>query len=343
MAQASTSGSSVAPKNRTVVRSRNAVRLTKAALQTAFVVSEDLGASLAERLFTSPRRHSRPMREQTVLATARESVVEVTLRSPRGGHSQVPITTWRWGRSDAPTVLLVHGWEGRGSQLGAFVEPLLAAGLSVVAFDAPGHGSSPSNRLYLTDLADTIADVAAATTPGSQLHGIIAHSFGAAGVLLAGTRNGLHAPRNVMVAPNVIIDDAVRRFARLVGLDDADRIVLEQRLAAHTGIHPENLRLEQLTAGRGRDRASDSLLVVHDREDREVDIEHGERLAAMWPDSQLVETSGLGHRRILRDAGVIAAAVELLREGVEPPVSDLVREVDRQLDAAPGSTEDATP
>ena len=55
--------SSSSPKNRTTVRSKNAVRLTKAALQTAFVVSDNLGASLAERLFTTPRRHARPERE----------------------------------------------------------------------------------------------------------------------------------------------------------------------------------------------------------------------------------------------------------------------------------------
>jgi len=28
----------------------------------------------------------------------------------------------------------------------------------VVAFDAPGHGSSPGDRLYLTDLADAITE-----------------------------------------------------------------------------------------------------------------------------------------------------------------------------------------
>ncbi|HTL33239.1 MAG TPA: alpha/beta hydrolase [Kofleriaceae bacterium] len=289
-------------------------------------------------MFTSPRRHARPIREQTILASARESTVDVTLRSPRSHNASLPIATWRWGRSDAPTILLVHGWEGRGSQLGAFVAPLLAAGLSVVAFDAPGHGSSPSNRLYLTDLADTIADVAA-SIGGGNLHGVIAHSFGAAGVLLAGTRNGFRAPRNVMLAPNVIIDDAVRRFARMVGLDDADRIALEQRLASHTGIHPEALRLTELTASRGH--AADTLLVVHDRDDREVGFEHGQRLADLWPNSHLIPTTGLGHRRILRDSAVIASAVDLLREGVEPPVSDLVREVDRQL--AFSSEEDSNP
>lgn len=309
------------PQKSTTVRSRNAMRFAKAALHTAYIVSDHLGASFAERLFTTPRRHARPDREREILATSRASVVDVTLRSPRALGHQLPIATWRWGHG--PTVLLVHGWEGRGSQLGAFVTPLVRAGMSVVAFDAPGHGSSPERRLYLTDLADVIADVAA---PVGPLHAIVAHSFGAAGTLLAGARNQLRVPRNVMVAPNVIIDDAVRRFARHVGLDDTDRVALEERLAAHTGLTMDALRLDQLVAGR-----DEQLLVVHDRDDREVGFHHGERLAALWPDAQLLATSGLGHRRILRDEAVIAASVELLTDGIQPPASDLVREVDRQL------------
>jgi len=31
-----------------------------------------------------------------------------------------------WGKG--PTVMLVHGWSGRGAQLGELVEPLVAAG-----------------------------------------------------------------------------------------------------------------------------------------------------------------------------------------------------------------------
>jgi pimeloyl-ACP methyl ester carboxylesterase len=313
---------SSSPKNSTVVRSKNSVRFARAALQTAYILSEDLGTSFAERLFTSPHRHARPAREHKVLATAREGRVDVTLRAPRWNNQRVRVVTWRWGVG--PIVLLVHGWEGRGSQLGAMVAPLVTAGLQVVTFDAPGHGDSPDHRLYLTDVADSIADVAESAGP---LHAIIAHSFGAAGALLAYTRNGVRAPRNVMIAPNVLIDDAVHRFARAVGLDDTDRIALEQRLAIQTGLAIDALRLPLLIGER-----DDALLVIHDNEDREVDIEHGTQLAATWPNAQLVETSGLGHRRVLRDDAVIANIVDFVRFGVAPPVSDLVREIDRQLD-----------
>src|ERR1043166_8169499 len=145
-------------QNSTFVRSQIAVRLTRAALQAAYAVSEDLGTLVAERLFTSPRRHPRPDREAHVLAMGRRFDLDVTLRSPRWHGEHRRLAAWRWGHG--PTVLLVHGWEGRGSQLGAFVEPLVAAGLSVVAFDAPGHGDSPGRRLYLADLADCVVGVA---------------------------------------------------------------------------------------------------------------------------------------------------------------------------------------
>jgi pimeloyl-ACP methyl ester carboxylesterase len=313
---------SSAPKNRTVVRSRNAVRLTRAALQTAYVFSEDLGTRFAERLFTTPRRHSRPDRERAVLASARELSIEVTLRAPRWNGATIRLAAWHWGTG--PTVLLVHGWEGRGSQLGSFVEPLVAAGMSVVAFDAPGHGDSHDHRIYLTDLADCVTDVIAAIGP---VHAIVAHSFGCAAVLLANRRSGARAARNVMISPNVLIEDSVRRFARLVGLDENDRASLEERLAEQTGVGIADLAIENLAAGR-----DDELLVFHDRDDREVAFEHGHRLAATWPSAELRETSGLGHRKILRDADVLTAAVAFVREGVTPPASDLVREVDRWLD-----------
>ncbi|HEX5771250.1 MAG TPA: alpha/beta hydrolase, partial [Nocardioidaceae bacterium] len=45
-----------------------------------------------------------------------------------------------WG--DGPVVYLVHGWGGRASQFAAFVEPLVAAGHTVVAFDGLSHGDS---------------------------------------------------------------------------------------------------------------------------------------------------------------------------------------------------------
>ncbi|MEO8702048.1 MAG: alpha/beta fold hydrolase [Kofleriaceae bacterium] len=309
-------------KNRTTVRSQNVLRLTRAALQTAYALSDDLGSSLAERLFTSPKRHPRPAREHAILESGRAFEIEVTLRAPRWNGAKTRVAAWRWGFG--PTVLLVHGWEGRGAQLGAFIDALVAAGLSVVAFDAPAHGDSPGTRLYLTDHADAIVDVAAAVGP---LHATIAHSFGAAALLLARARGGLDVARNVVISPNVLIADSVRSFATLLALDDLEREGLEHNLGQHSGVTVESLRLDRLVGAR-----EGGLLVFHDREDREVPIKHADRLATAWPNTRLVATDGLGHRRILRDSTVIEATVAFASHGIQPPVSDLVRVVDGWLD-----------
>jgi len=306
------------PKNRTVVRTKTAVRLTRAALQAAYLLSEDLGTSLAEHLFTSPRRHPRPHRERAILASGWRFAVDVTLRRT---HEQRRVTAWRWGHG--PTVLLVHGWEGRGAQLGGFVEPLVRAGLSVVAFDAPGHGDSPGRRLYLTDMADCVIGLARAVGP---LHAIIAHSVGAAAALLADQRGGVNAKRNVMISPSVVLADAVAQFGRAVALDDDDCTALAHQVVSHSGVAGDALRIEQLVGQR-----DDALLVIHDRDDREVPFSHGELLTTTWRQAKLHPTTGLGHRRILRDDDVIAQAVAFVQHGISPPTSPLVREVDRLL------------
>jgi hypothetical protein len=315
--------SSNPPQNSTTVRSPNAIRLTRVALQAAYIVSDGFGTNIAERLFVTPRRYQRPERERAILASGRRFTVDVPLRSPIWGGAHTKVTAWRWGLG--PAVLLVHGWEGRGSQLGAFVEPLVQAGLSVIAFDAPAHGDSPGHKLYLTDHADAIVAVAGRVGP---LHAIVAHSFGAAATLLAHARGGIDASRNVMIAPNVLIDESFDRFARFVGLDAADRTLLEHNVVRSSGVTLDALRVDRLAGTRDA-----ALLVVHDRDDKEVAYNHGERLAEAWPNARFIPTEGLGHRRILRDPGVIRAAVDLIQVGLPLPASDLVREVDRHLAA----------
>lgn len=54
------------------------------------------------------------------------------------------------------------------------------------------------------------------------------------------------------------------------------------------------------------------LLLVHDRDDKEVDTPDTEDLAAAWPGSTVVRTTGLGHRRILRDPAVVARVLDFL-------------------------------
>ena len=62
----------------------------------------------------------------------------VKLATSMGGIAETTdLTVTVWGRG--PAVYLLHGWGGRSTQWSSFVEPLTRAGLTAVAFDAPGH------------------------------------------------------------------------------------------------------------------------------------------------------------------------------------------------------------
>ena len=54
------------------------------------------------------------------------------------------------------------------------------------------------------------------------------------------------------------------------------------------------------------------LLVVHDRDDREVGWSDGAAIAQSWPGAELMTTTGLGHHRIVSDSAVIRQVVTFL-------------------------------
>jgi pimeloyl-ACP methyl ester carboxylesterase len=272
----------------------NALSLIRGALGVLSRTAPDVASRFAADLFMKPRRYDPPQREREMLA-------EATAFDVRIGATQ-SIRAWRWG-TDGPLVLLVHGWEGRGAQLSPFVRPLLAAGFSVVAFDAPGHGASPGNRSSLPHFAWSVRCVVDAT---EAPHAIIAHSLGCAATTLA-LRDGLSAERLVYVSPPLDPSDYVNRFGTILGLDapvvEAMKLRIEERFLRKWSDYSLAETAREMTA---------PLLVVHDQDDTETFWSEGAALAEAWPGAKLISTSGLGHRRILRDASVIEAATRFI-------------------------------
>lgn len=61
------------------------------------------------------------------------------------------------------------------------------------------------------------------------------------------------------------------------------------------------------------------ILLVHDMDDDVIDPAQSRAIAAAYgPQARLIETTGLGHSRILADPDVIASAVEFAVSGAAP-------------------------
>lgn len=293
------------PNVRTIIESIQ--RLGLAALNR---FAPSLAAQAVERLFLSPKRFARPEWETEALRSAQRLSL---LRSPTGSrastHSKTCVVVANaWGPNGADTVLLVHGWEGRGSQMAAFVPPLLARGLHVVALDMPGHGDSDAQLSSVVDFARTLQDVIPQL--GSVI-GVIGHSMGGAASVLAHTGStaqrrlvSIGAPRG----PRVFFD----AFCAYLELNARTSAALEQRLARRFG-----MAIDEVDVAHGGASMKLPTLVIHDRTDKEVPFAHAEAMMAALPHAQLGAYEGFGHRRILRESRVIAEAVAFIA-GTQP-------------------------
>jgi pimeloyl-ACP methyl ester carboxylesterase len=278
--------------------------------------SPGLAAELAGvAMFRTSRRHPSEW-EASISARAQRLQVD----GPQGA-----LHVLRWGKG--PLVVLVHGWNGRGSQLGAFVDPLVRAGLQVVAFDAPGHGGSAGSTSSLLEFADAFDAVVDATKPFFQpLAAVVAHSMGGAAVTYAlsraaakpgiGLEPGTRSPRLVFIAPPIDMRDFVTTVSAELGLSERSHHALEQVVERRVG-----LRMADLHALRLAPAMTAPLLVLHDEQDRAIPVECGESLARAWPGAELKKTRGLGHNRILRDPKTVEAVVAYVK-GVRQPESE---------------------
>jgi pimeloyl-ACP methyl ester carboxylesterase len=278
----------------------------RAAFQVTSALAPGAAARWAGKLFfTPPRARVRP-EERAALATGRRFAFEVR-------HQEV--AGWTWG--EGPTVLLAHGWGGHAGQLTVAAAALAAAGFRAVAIDAPAHGQSAGEVSSLLHFADAIERAAALCGP---LRGLLGHSFGAAGAMLTMARaTALNSPaapaidlRAVLVAAPAAFDSYWWRFR--AGLGVSDRVWRRMMRDAEAWLQ---VSFEGLTPAALAPALKTPVLMIHDRQDRELPFDESVRLARAWPGAELHATLGLGHLRILRDAGVLARAIQFIR-GQEP-------------------------
>ena len=267
-------------------------------LGALWAVAPALGSRQAWRVFTTPRRLPTKAWEAPALADARRRTVVAETG---------PVAVYEWGPPAAPAVLLVHGWEHRASFWRAWVRPLLAAGYRVVALDGPAHGASAGRRTTLIEFGGAVQAV---VNTAGEVRAIVAHSFGAASVAGLPVRlvAGAPLPRLVLISAPVGPRVVAERFADFLHLPTE----LVRRFATHiersTGRPAESFAVAAAGPGTGAERVRG----LHDEGDEIIPFAESRQIVAAWPGAQLHATRGLGHNRILRDAGVIQSAVAFI-------------------------------
>ena len=269
-----------------------AFRAAAFGLRALGTVAPGRAAAASAKIFCHPMQHARPRREKEWLADALPFKVRVARNE---------IQAWRWGTGERH-VFLMHGWAGRGAQLGAMVAPLLERGYSVVTWDGPAHGESGGRTSSLVELAD--ATFAISRKLRREPYGIIAHSMGAGAAAVA-ISEGLGFERAVLISSPASILHFVHGYAEMMGFgpDMSDQIVGWMNRTYSVDLADYDVEAMDVPHG-------ERMLLIHDDEDKEVPIEHGERVAKAVGAHRFVRTKGLGHRRILYAEETVHQAVE---------------------------------
>jgi pimeloyl-ACP methyl ester carboxylesterase len=247
-----------------------------------------LNEKLLGLLFQRPHGQLRPEERILPQASARQLSFQ--------GKSEIVVNIYGHGRR----ILLVHGWGAEGVHLAGFVDPLVKRGFQVVSVDLPAHGKSGGKLTNAVDCADALILVERRV---GSFDAVIAHSWGCPVVVVAQQR-GLMVSAATFIAPLPSLEAGIEEFSQRSDLDKELLDKASRRLEKKIRVDRALMNLKVVGAKLGT-----PLLIIHDQEDHRTPIQESRVLSETWPDARLVETQGLGHRRILRDPTVIEKAV----------------------------------
>lgn len=247
--------------------------------------------------FVTPRRKRSNQYESQLPAGAQRLAIE---------HQNQTLVGWCWPAT-GPTVLVIHGWESHTGRMAPLVASLLDQGYQVLALDAPGHGLSPQAKTNLHDVGEAIRAMIKQHGP---VYGIVAHSFGAAATAVLLARHPELMPQKlVFLSPMRDLAQHLEIFAGIAQLSPASQARLTKQVERRLG-----LALESNSAVAAVRTFTRPGLIIHDQDDRLIPPGVGEAIAQNWAGSRFILTRRLGHRRVLRNAQVMAHIAGYLAE-----------------------------
>jgi pimeloyl-ACP methyl ester carboxylesterase len=260
---------------------------------------EHYGNRAYEQWFTTTRFKT-PAYEQPALDTAHRETVIV---------NDLPIVVYIWQRQHTgydKTVLFIHGWTGRGTQVINYIDKLNTAGFRVISFDGPAHGASPGRQTSVLEMTDTVL---ALGRHYGKIDAAITHSFG--GMILAYAMSlGLKIERAAMICPPKNITIILDNFQRILRLPESVmQVMIRKSYATHGQV--TNNAVDMVN---NLKTSSCKGLVIHDEDDTDISWHSGQEIADAWPGARFIKTSGLGHRRIIHDREVIKHITDFLKD-----------------------------
>ncbi len=205
-----------------------------------------------------------------------------------------------WG--EGKPVLLMHGWEGRATQMSVFI-PYLSDKYKLIALDAPAHGVSKGNT---SNPHEFIKAIFKAQEKFGEFSAIVGHSMGG-GCSVYSALEGLKVDKVVSIAGPAYFRDVVSLFGQFIGLS---RRTLQKFL--NRVEHRVELSFEQLDLAKRISPTKESIMIIHDVDDKEIPYNQALKYEKILGKNNVMTTTGLGHRQIMRDKKVLQTIADFI-------------------------------
>ena len=217
-------------------------------------------------------------------------------------------------------ILCAHGWEGRGTNFYKFISKLIQKGFRVLTLDHPMHGNTPGTESGCHVFGFSLNCVLNYIQEPTIL---LVHSLSNQAVCMNYhisdeiIRNKIKGYVGISVIDK--LTDCITNFGKMAGLDDYSTNIFLEKNSEKLGIDFSFLILSETIK-----HFNYPCLIIHDENDKEVPIESAINTSKNIQekfktykigDSEFncfYKTSGLGHRRIIRDDNVVKVVVDFV-------------------------------
>lgn len=251
-------------------------------------ISPFLASRFAAQLFLTPFKYPLPEREKEMDEKAEQRSILVKAINRK-------IVVYKYGEG-TKKVLMVHGWSGRGTQMAVLAKQLVDKGFTVISFDAPAHGKAPGRMSMMPFFIESIHEISKDYGPFDSA---IGHSLGGMSLLRA-VKEGLPLKKLIIIGTANSVTHITKEFARNMKLNDS---VAEKMKSYFDKKFGEDM--DVYSGAFSAESVKIPTLVVHDKDDVDVDISSAYEISEKLTNSELFLTEGLGHRKVLGHPEVI--------------------------------------
>lgn len=196
------------------------------------------------------------------------------------------IQSYRWPGHKA-TVLLVHGWESNTFRWRNLITKLKAAHFNIIAFDAPAHGYSSGEFLYVPLYEEVLHHLIKKYDPQH----LIGHSVGGMTVLYNEFKNpNPNVKKIVTLGTPSELYSIMERFQNTLKLHKRVMRTLDKYMLNRFG-----LRIREFSVPAFAQSNTKKGLLFHDTLDPITPYHASVQIHNHWQGSTLISTEGLGH------------------------------------------------